>query len=187
MYTKDLIQFVDKIKEDKNALVALKYEISFRKKAAQKLASTVAKADRYIELLEHRTSSLKDSKVEPPLNALMLRAKAREEAREAASEKTRASEETPDVLQNNRTAKKAVKTAFSGKGSFTPHSSIQGRPSSELEYYPTLVGKLFGFEFFLAQFDLNSKTISINSSKAPFSLTAENCEWKWSKCLFGYT
>ena len=44
MYTKDLIQLVDKIKEDKNALVALKLEISFRKKAAQKLASTVAKA-----------------------------------------------------------------------------------------------------------------------------------------------
>ena len=209
MYTKDLIQFVDQIKDDKNALVALKYEISFRKKAAQKLASTVAKADRYIELLEHRTSTLKDSKVEPTSNALMLRAKAREEAREAASGKTpdalmlrakareeareaasgktRASEEAPDVLQNNRTAKKAVKTAFAGQESFAPHSSTRGRPSSELEYYPTVVGKLFGFEFFLAQFDLNSKTISINSSKAPLSLTAENCEWKWSKCAFGYT
>jgi hypothetical protein len=87
MYTKDLIQLVDKIKEDKNALVALKYEISFRNKADKKLASTVAKADRYIELFEHRTSSLKDSKVEPTSNALMLRAKAREEAREAGKQK----------------------------------------------------------------------------------------------------
>jgi len=37
MYTKDLIQEVEKIKEDKSALIALKYEIGFRKKAEKNL------------------------------------------------------------------------------------------------------------------------------------------------------
>ena len=169
MYTKDLIQEVEKIKEDKSALIALKYEIGFRKKAEKKLAKTVAKADEYIALFDNESINSTN-----------------DEIKTASKEGDLAAENhTSTVTVNSTSINSKPRAKSSGKISSFLYPDTDKLSNATLKYNPTIFGRLLGFKLFVARFDMQSKAITIDCNRLPLTLTSDNFEWEWSSSLFG--